>query len=289
MRRALAIINLAAGGLRAAADCELALSRIRLASIAIDVAEVGDEPDAGQALATRAVRDGYDDVIVVGGDGTVGMAARALVGTALTLGILPYGTYMNIARSLGLPRDPEAAALVIARGRTRRIDVGLVAAGVPFFEAAGIGLDADALVAGRAIRRGDRGLLRAALGALVRRASAPIVVEVDGRSEVRRALQAVVSNGPYYGWGFAVAPDARLDDGMLDLTLFSDDRLSVLVEFGRAALGWAFAPRARRRRGRVIRLRSAGPLTVHADGRVIGTLPQTFTVRPAALRVYAPG
>ena len=288
MTRALAIVNPAAGGAWGApADLGSVLSRIRMASIAIDVVETADRPNDAESLARRAMRDGYDGVIVAGGDGTVGQAARALYGSEVVLGILPYGTYMNIARSLGVPREPAAAADVIAHRHIRRIDVGVVA-GRAFFEAAGIGLDADVVTAGHAMRRGAGGLLRSALASLVRRTSRSFLIEIDGRRFVRRALQATVSNGPYYGWGFAVAPDAVLDDGLLDLVLFSDDRASVLREFARAALGRPFVARGRRFRGRVIRVRSPHPTTVHADGVPVGTLPQIFTVRPQALRVYAP-
>jgi diacylglycerol kinase family enzyme len=195
---------------------------------------------------------------------------------------------MNIARALGIPRDdPQAAAALIARSVIRAIDVGDVA-GQVFFEAAGIGLDADAFSAGRAIKRGQRALAVAALGALLRRRSTRVKVDIDGRATWHHILEAVVCNGPWYGWGFEVAPGAIVDDGKLDLVLFGDSRRRVLRELVAAAVALDRPARGRRYRGSRITLSSSRDLAVHADGVVVGTLPQTFTVRRRALRVFAP-
>src|SRR5579859_2160307 len=158
MTRALAIVNPAAGRGEAHTEVAGALELLRERFETVDVVETRvDHPTAAE-LGVHAVREGYDAAIAAGGDGTAGGVARALVGTHVTLGILPFGTFMNIARALDLPRDdPAAAAAIIARGRVRAIDVGEVG-GELCFEAAGIGLDADMFTAGRAIQRGDRGL-----------------------------------------------------------------------------------------------------------------------------------
>lgn len=287
MTRALAIVNPAAGGGTARADVAAMLELLHERFTTIDVVETQlDHPTASE-LGQRAVAERYDAAIAAGGDGTAGGVARALVGSDVTLGILPFGTFMNIARALDIPRDdPTTAALIIARGMVRPIDVGEVA-GRPFFEAAGIGLDADMFVAGSALRRGERGLAIAALRALVRRRSARVRVEVDGRASTHRVLQAVVCNGPWYGWGFSVAPDATIDDGLLDLVIFPDSRLRVLREVIAAAVDRDRPARGRRYRGMRITLSATRELAVHADAEVVGNLPQTFTLRPRALKVYA--
>jgi len=283
------IVNPAAGRGTARADVEAVLGSLRGRFETIDVVETGLEHPAATELGERAVREGYAAVIAAGGDGTVGAVARALVDTEVALGILPFGTYMNIARAVGIPRgDPRAAAQVIAAGNIRAIDVGEVA-GQVFFEAAGIGLDADAFTAGRAIQRGDRGFAVAALGAFVRRRGVRVRIDVDGRVRSHRILQAVVSNGPWYGWGFEVAPGARVDDGKLDLVIFGDSKLRVLREMIAAAIDRDRPARGRRYRGARITLSATRELSVHADGVIVGNLPQTFTVRPKALTVYAPG
>ena len=288
MARALAIVNPAAGGGTARADVEALLDLLRERFAVIDVVETGLEHPTATELGVRAVSEGYDVAIAAGGDGTVGGVARALVGSDVTLGILPFGTFMNIARALEIPRDDRrAAAELIAGSEMRKIDVGEVA-GQVFFEAAGIGLDADAFSAGRAIQRGRPSLALAALGAFLRRRGVRVKIEIDGRARWHRILQAVVSNGPWYGWGFEVAPGAVVDDGQLDLVIFGDSKWRVLRELIAAAVDRDRPARGRRYRGQRITFSATRELAVHADGIVVGNLPQTFTVRARALRVFAP-
>ena len=288
MTRALAIVNPAAGGGTARADVDAVLALLGERFETIDVVETAVDHPTATELGERAVAERYDVAIAVGGDGTVGGVARALVGSEVTLGILPFGTFMNIARALEIPRDDaRAAAELIAQAAMRRIDVGEVG-GQVFFEAAGIGLDADAFNATRAVQRGQRGLALTALGALLRRRSARMRVDVDGRARTHRVLQAVVSNGPFYGWGFEVAPGAVVDDGQLDLVIFGDSKLRVLRELIAAAVDRDRPAHGRRYRGKRITLSATRELAVHADGVVIGNLPQTFSIRAQALRVFAP-
>ncbi len=284
--RAVCLVNPAAGGVPTAAELEPMFATLRSAGFQLRVVELSADGPAAEELATDAIWNGEGAVFAAGGDGTVGGAARAVTGTEATLGILPAGTYMNIARAIGLPRGDLAAATErIAQKRVRQLDVGRVA-GRLFFEAAGVGLDADAFGAGRALQRREHALVRSALHALLARRGARLQVEVDGRRSRHRCLQAVVSNGPFYGWGFEVSPGAILDDGELDLVLFSDNRVRVVREFIAAVVGRDRPPRGRRYRGRRITLRSRERIHVHADGVPVGELPQTFEILPGALRVF---
>lgn len=288
MARALIIVNPAAGGGAARAQVDAVLELLRDRFEAVDVVETRLDRPTAEELGRRAVAERYDVAIAAGGDGTVGAVARAVVGSEVILGVLPFGTFMNIARSLEIPRDdPRAAADLIARSAARRVDVGEVG-GTLFFEAAGIGLDADAFTAGRAIQRGHHGLALAAVRSLVRRRGVRVRIEIDGRSRWQRVLQAVVSNGPWYGWGFQVAPGAHIDDGKLDLVIFGDSRLRVIRELVAAAIDRDRPARGRRYRGSRITLSATRELVVHADGIIVGPLPQTFVCRPRALRVFAP-
>ena len=241
-------------------------------------------------------------MVVAGGDGTVGPAANALIGTSATLGIVPLGSWNNIARGCGIPLEPAAALALIAAGRMRQVDVGLAWHPVaddqevadeppndaaPFFEAAGVGLDAMGF---RAAGRRDAGTwsaLRHAWQALRRRRT-PMRLVVDGR-RLRTAAPAVtICNGPYHGMGFAVAPDADPADGLLDVVVFSGmSRFDVIRHFLAVARG-------RPRRGRAsgtsppgVRVDGTRPMPVHADGEPLGTTPIAFAVRPAALRIFS--
>lgn len=122
------------------------------------------KPDSSPALiAQQAVEEGYDMVVVGGGDGTVSEVAKGLIHAPIPLGIVPIGTYNNIARSLNLPTDVAEACSVLAHGQIKSIDVGQANNEHYFFEAAGVGLDAALFPLGEEIKGGRWGrMLQAA-------------------------------------------------------------------------------------------------------------------------------
>jgi diacylglycerol kinase (ATP) len=246
--------------------------------------------DVGQ-LAREAAAD--HDVVVAGGDGTVGPAGYALIGSSATLGILALGSFNNVARGLGVPDRLEPALDAIARGDVVRVDVGMAERdGIdpePFLEAGGIGLDASGfgaveLAERRGTWRGLRFLWRA-----LRRVRVSMELTLDGREVVTSAPSVVVCNGPYHGAGFAIAPDADPTDGLLDLAVFSRmGRLQTVIHYLRVARGRrVHDPRIRIERAAEIRVGTRrGVLPVQVDGRSIGATPVSFTVRQAALRIF---
>jgi diacylglycerol kinase (ATP) len=255
-------------------------------------AHLGDElvatqtPDEARAQAGDAVSRGYDLVVAAGGDGTVGIVAEQLLGKTTALGILPLGTVMNIARSLGIPRDLDAAADVIADGVVRPIDVG-EAAGRPFFEAASVGMNAAMFREAQRFETGDVTSVVRTMWVALRFRPARMAIELEDRRIRTRALMVTVANGPYTGAAMTVAPEARLDDGKFDVRLFR--RFSKLrlvrhllsIAFGRHR----YAPEVDTYRSAVVRIDSASPLPARADSRDLGTTPVELRVRPLALRV----
>jgi len=244
-------------------------------------------------LALDAANAGHD-VVVVGGDGTVSLAAAALVGHPdATLGILAGGSFNNIARGFSVPTTLEEALDAIGTGDVVQVDAGWVVRengdGKPFFEAAGVGLDAIGFLAvellekhawWRAVRAGMRGL---------RMRRTPMRITIDGTAYRTGSPTVTVSNGPYHGMGFAVGTEADPTDGLFDIAVFHGmSRLEVLRHFVSVARQ---RPRReprinayRARRVSVEGLRRALP--AHADGISIGLTPVTFEVRPAALRIW---
>ena len=125
---------------------------------------------AGRAAET--MQENADLVVVAGGDGTVREVAGALVSTDMTLAIVPLGTFNNLALSLKLPADPTAVCDLIEAGLTRRIDVGMADEQHAFFEAAGVGVDADLFPIGEEVKgRRFEGVGRAIRLALLHRQS----------------------------------------------------------------------------------------------------------------------
>jgi diacylglycerol kinase (ATP) len=246
-------------------------------------------PDDARAQAGDAVRREYDLVVAAGGDGTVGTVAEWLLGTRTALGILPLGTVMNIARSLGIPRDLDAAADVIATGNVREIDVGEVD-GRPFFETASVGMNAAMFREAQRFEDGDWSSIVRTVWVALRYRPARMTIDLDDRQIRTRALMVTISNGPYTGAGMTVAPAARLDDGTFDVRIFrrfSKPRLLrhlVSIAFGR----YRYAPEVDTCRSRLVRIEGASPLPTRADSRDLGTTPVEFVVRPHALRMVVP-
>ncbi|MDQ3691139.1 MAG: hypothetical protein M3406_14110 [Chloroflexota bacterium] len=250
----------------------------------------------GDDLAELAIHgaDTGHDVVVAGGDGTVSIAATALVGhESATLGILAMGSYNNMARGFGIPVTLEEALDVIATGNVTHVDAGWVVrgdgSGRPFFEAAGIGVAAVGFLAIELAER--RGWWRALRGLVrgLRLRKTPMRITLDGVRYRTGSPAVTVSNGLYHGAGFALSVDADPTDGMFEVAVFHGmTRLEVIRHF------LATARRKRRREPRIGHYRAKRvtiegirrALPAHADGVSIGITPVTFEVRPGALRVY---
>ena len=287
--KALCIVNPKAGQRHAGADDLDAVTRILAsAGFDLDVRECALPQPTAEDLARGAVGAGYEAVIAAGGDGTTQAVARQLLGTDVVLGILPFGSFMNIAKGLGVPVDAVEAARVIAARNVVRADVGEVH-GEVFFETAGIGLDAELFGAARAVERGRwrRALRR--VWRWARQGSHRLKVATPEGERGVRAYQALVVNSPYYHWSFPVAPGSDMRDGLLEVVLFP--------RMGRRALLRSMLSLWREGRHEVspvvlstteATVSADARLPIHADGRLVGTLPATFKVRPGAFKVYAP-
>src|SRR5215471_21092632 len=186
---------------------------------------VTQKADAGTTAAREAAAGGADLVVAAGGDGTVRGCAEGLAGTDVPLGIVPLGTGNLLARTLGLPAHPRAA-LHIALGRAaatevHRIDLA-TADGTPFTAMAGMGLDA-AVVAATRLKHHLGWLAYAMYGAIhLARPPAMFTIRMDDGAPVQReAKSVVVGNSGLLPGGFTLLPDARIDDGLLDVGILA--------------------------------------------------------------------
>jgi diacylglycerol kinase (ATP) len=260
-----------------------------------DVVETATEDEA-RAAVRDAVQDGVEVVVAAGGDGTIGLVASELAGTEAALGALPLGSVMNIPRSLGIPRDLEAAADVLVTGTIRTIDLGEAHVpgderGRPFYEAGSVGMNAAIFREAARFDDGDWLSIARTIWVALRYRPARMALELDDGPVVRtRALMVVVANGPYTGAGMTVAPEARLDDGQFDIRVFRGFSKPELVRhlLGIAFGRYRYAPHVSTYRAARVRVTSAHPLPCRADSHDLGTTPVAFTVRRAALRVVLP-
>jgi diacylglycerol kinase (ATP) len=253
-------------------------------------AELFESPSEAEAeqRIKRAIDEGARAVVAAGGDGTVRSVAFNLLDRDIPLGILPMGTAMNVARSLGIPLELDGAAKVLADGHVRAIDVGSVR-GQSFLEIASIGLGAEVLA--NATHVGE-GRLRAALDmikAAWRYRRTRVRLQLDGRDVRGHALMVAVANGPFTGRAVELAPDARIDDGAFDVFLYHGfGALGFGAHLARVLLGRPHDERIHRYRAATVRVNSRRPLPIRLDSQDLGTTPVELVTRPGALRVLAP-
>jgi diacylglycerol kinase (ATP) len=250
--------------------------------------------DAGRGLAQRAVEEGAVNVIAAGGDGTIHSVATGLIGTKGTLGIIPLGTMNNIARSLKIPEDIDEACKIIAQGKMQSIDVGKINDQV-FLEVAGLGLEAALFPAAEEIKsKGWVSTLRGIIEGLSKLfAFHPTRFRIafdERRSRSYSAVQVSVCNTPYYGAHLRFAPDAVMDDGLLDVLIYKNfSKLEYLRHAFSISQGRrAFVPKIIQRKVKSLRISTETPVEMHADGVSQGMTPATITVVPGALHAFVP-
>jgi diacylglycerol kinase family enzyme len=183
---------------------------------------------------------------------------------------------MNVAGTLWVPRDLAGAARTIADGKVLAMDMGR--SGNRFFlEAAGIGLDGGLFGYFERLESGARlfGTLRAAVRFVRQRGNPRVTLEYDDTRLETRAPMVSVANGPYVGAAYAIGPDARIDDGLLDVVVFRHTSIfRVLLHLVLIAGGRPLPPPSQARTLRVASLRvdkrRGRPLPVHADGEPLG-------------------
>jgi YegS/Rv2252/BmrU family lipid kinase len=236
---------------------------------------------------------GHSDlVIVAGGDGTLNAAAEGIVEAGLPLGVLPLGTANDLARTLGLPTQLDAACQAIAAGHTRQIDVGWVN-GKHFFNVASIGLSVSitAELSGASKRRW--GVLAYLItAARVLRRSRPFHAEIGcgGTTSQIKTVQITVGNGRFYGGGNVVAQHAAIDDQVLDLYSLEIGHWWQMVWLARALRTGCLAgkPCVRTISGQEFQVRTHRRRAINTDGEITAFTPATFRVVPKAVSVFVP-
>jgi len=254
---------------------------------------ITERPGHATVLAREAVRLGCDRVVAIGGDGTVNEVAQALRSTPAVLAIVPTGSGNGLARHLGLPAA-AAAALELATAANVRVadlDTGTVN-GRPFFNAMGLGLDAEiSRRFNRLTRRGLPAYLRTALGAFLGSRTESCVITAGGQTEAVEISLVAVANSDQYGNGARIAPGARADDGLLDLVAVGPVGPVGAVELGARLFLGSFdrGRQVRRMRGPRFRIERSAPGIIHTDGEVhLADALLEVVVHPRSLHIVVP-
>lgn len=247
-----------------------------------------------RTAAVEVVRSGKR-LVLVGGDGTVGLAMDALVragvaATAEPVGILPAGTGCDLLRTFGIPQDLVEAAAHLVRPGTYRIDLGRIQGewGDRIFAnvaQAGIGA-AAAQTAQRLGRRLGAARYPVAFASRFLRFSA-CEVEIESDRTLRsRALAVIMANGQFFAGGWNVAPKAMLVDGEIDVQIIDAVKWQAPTLVPRIVAGAHLRHRAVTRRSLAsFTVRTDAPWPVEADGDPLGSTPAAVDVIPSAVSI----
>lgn len=231
----------------------------------------------GPRDAERLAREAASDaplVVAVGGDGTAHEVVNGLAETSATFGLIPFGTGNDLSLALGIPSDVPSALDVLATGRTTRIDLGTFDDHW-FANSLGLGFEAQVTIESLRVQRlrGFAVYLWATLRALGKLRCPHYRIRVDETTIEGAHLLVCVGNGPRVGGGFYLTPDARNQDGLLDVCLVEGmGRLRVLQTLPKALDGTHVNARGiTMLRGKTIRIECEEGFPFHADGEVMDT------------------
>ncbi len=250
-------------------------------------------------IVKKAVKDGYQTVIAMGGDGTLETVLRAMMDTKskkrkkVHFGILPAGTSNNIARSIGIPLDLKEACQLIAQDETQKMDVGRTKTKKHkpfyFFELTAIGLTAAIYPDAKDIMEGDLEGLKNTVSTLFKLEANPKVkIKINEESKIKvHTLLVTVSNTPAFGKNFLVAPEASLQDGLLDISIFPDfNKADLLVYYAKVMNeGENENEKIQRYRAKKLKIKTKPKLDVMADGVMLGKGTTHIKIFPGALHV----
>lgn len=280
-----------------AKQLEVATRLLQQHGIEVDVALAKPKEEA-TPLAKQAVKDGFDTVIAMGGDGTLEAVLRGMVGSKTPMGIIPIGTQNNIAKSLGIPTDLEEACALIASKHIRKLDVGRVKVKngkkLFFFELTAVGLVAALYPKANKLQDGKDKLskLKDVALTLIHQEPDPVVyLTLDDESKIKiNTMLVVVSNAPMFGANFLVAPDAAVTDGLLDISVYPDfSKTELLAYYAQIrSEGFSANEKVQRFRAKKIEIKTDPKMDVMADGVMLGKGKVEIKAKPGAVWMITP-
>lgn len=292
------IVNPNAGAGRGLEVSERVVSRLESSGAAVE-RFVSEHAGGTREIAETTQPEGWDGVVVVGGDGSLFEVINGLLSRgpqlAVPVGQIPVGTGNSFIKDLHTDREGDEvddAIDRIVRGATRRVDLGRFSCGAGdywFINLLGAGFVSN--VAHRAVRFKRLGALSYILGVLgevITLTSTGITLTIDGQRISRDGVFVEICNSRYTGGNMMMAPEASITDGMLDVIVLNPvGRLRLLRLLPTIFSGTHVnAPEVEVFRGREIRLESEFPLRLTPDGETFGTTPIDVTIRPGQLEMF---
>ena len=303
--RTLVVLNPAAAGGRVERQADAVAEAFRSAGVRVELVRT-QRPGHATALVSSALQDGYDQIVAVGGDGTLNEVLNGMYAgkqprrSEASLAVLPFGTGTDFRRTLHLPRGLRALDHIL-RGRAKAIDVGCVTHGLAeggeavryFVNVADFGMGGEVVRRVNATSKvfgGFASFLYGVVSSLLTYENPRLHLEIDGVAVEGRMNNVIVANGQFYGGGMHIAPEARLDSGGFEVYTIGDvGKLEAIANLPKLYQGrllkrvdkvsYAFAHR--------VVARSDDVVLLNLDGEQPGRLPATFEVLPRSLHVIA--
>lgn len=263
--------------------------------------DLTEAPGHAIELARDAAEKGYEQVVSVGGDGTINEVVNGLYNAGnigeVVLGIISTGTGGDYIRTIGLPRSYPEMCRCLMNPRRLKVDLGVVEymnggdmVQRLFVNFAGLGFDAE--IVRRTTQQfkslgSTASYLMGLLTTLVFYQNREITLVIDGVAVEKKVCTVVMNNGKYGGGGMLTAPDADLTDGLLDVLIIGNlNKADLLWSLPRIYRGTHLThPKVELHKAREIEIRTGAPLYLHADGELLGQVPARFRVLPAALNI----
>lgn len=283
------ICNPAAGNGRARKTGDRIAQALREKNVPFSVTYTA-APGHATVLARDAANGGASTVLSVGGDGTAFEVARGLMGTSCALGVIPAGTGNDFIKTIGLPREPMAALNYILAHPAKETDVGEINGNL-FLNEIGTGFDVSVLDYAEKAKKHCQGLMPYLYGVvrtLFRFHSIPLTYAVDGGAPVTTdAFVMAAANGGVIGGGIRIAPDAKADDGLLDIVIVEKipGRKLIFRLIGLMRGKIMSFPETKFFRASAVTFSAPG-LRVNVDGEIIPCAQVSARVLPGALLIH---
>ncbi len=239
----------------------------------------------------KAPSRGVNIILLCGGDGTVHEALPAIAESNLPIGLIPCGRGNDFARNIGLSMNLRKNCILPFNPTFRKYDLPTINT-IPFASIACIGLDAEVnklAREGKGYFGGKLGYIVCVLKALKRFRPFEIEMTIDGQFWRDRVMMVTIANGPYYGGGMKIAPDAIMDDGVLNICIVKEmSKWELLREFPKVFKGTHISnPNFVMKTGQKVKIQSDEHREIFADGEYVGNLPAECTIGNQTIQIMS--
>jgi YegS/Rv2252/BmrU family lipid kinase len=253
---------------------------------------IPESADRMRSEIMKAADQGIEALLLIGGDGTVHQALRAIAETNIPFGFLPCGRGNDFARNIGLPSNLKKGCSLPFNPSFHQVDLPRIN-NIPFVAVAYVGFDAEVnglANKGEGYFGGTLGYIICVLKALRKFKPFEVEITIDDLTWRERVMMVTVANAPFYGGGMKIAPDANMNDGVFDICIVQEiSKFELLQQFPKVFKGThIFHPRVLMKTGKKIKLVSDEIREIFADGEYVGTVPGECTIGSQKIRIMSP-